>query len=79
MREAHAALETRVVERTRELEGANALLDALFDQAPIGLGFWDRELRYVRLNAALAEMNGVPREAHIGRRWRRCCPRWTRP
>jgi PAS domain S-box-containing protein len=67
LREAHAALETRVVERTRELEGANALLDALFDQAPIGLGFWDRELRYVRLNAALAEMNGVPREAHIGK------------
>jgi hypothetical protein len=64
---AHAALETRVAARTRELEEANALLDALFEQAPIGLGFWDRQLRYARVNAALAEMNGVPPEKHIGK------------
>jgi PAS domain S-box-containing protein len=67
LRKTQAALEGRVAQRTHELAGANALLDALFEQAPIGLGFWDRELRFVRLNSALAEMNGVPREAHIGR------------
>src|SRR5437764_739085 len=43
------------------------LLDALFANAPVGLGLWDRELRYQRLNAALAEMNGLPIEAHLGR------------
>ena len=74
LRDAQAALETRVVERTRELEGANALLDALFEQAPIGLGFWDRELRYVRLNSALAEMNGIPGEAHIGKTMQQLLP-----
>ena len=67
LRQAQVALETRVAERTRDLEGANALLDALFDQAPIGLGFWDRELRFVRLNSALAQINGIPRDAHIGK------------
>jgi PAS domain S-box-containing protein len=52
-----------VTERDEE----RGLLDALFERAPIGLGFWDRDLRYRRLNAALAEMNGLPVDAHLGR------------
>ena len=44
-----------------------ALLDALFDAAPVGLGYWDRELRCVRVNRALAKINGLPVEAHAGR------------
>lgn len=47
---------------------SSALLDALFDCAPVGIGFWDTELRFRRLNAELAEINGLPAEAHIGRR-----------
>ncbi|HEY8583768.1 MAG TPA: PAS domain-containing protein, partial [Capillimicrobium sp.] len=47
---------------------AEAQLDALFDASPTGLGFWDTELRYVRVNEALARVNGLPVEAHIGRR-----------
>jgi PAS domain S-box-containing protein len=42
-------------------------LDTLFEQAPIGIGFWDTELRYLRVNDALARINGVPAEAHVGR------------
>jgi len=57
--------ELRALERDRD--EALALLDALFDAAPIGLGFWDRELRYRRVNAALAEMNGIPEREHVGR------------
>ena len=45
-----------------------ALLDALFANAPVGLGFWDSELRFRRVNPELAAMNGFPVEAHIGRR-----------
>jgi two-component system sensor histidine kinase/response regulator len=33
-------------------------LDAFFTAAPAGLAILDRELRYVRLNETLAEMNG---------------------
>ncbi|HZS78993.1 MAG TPA: PAS domain-containing protein [Ktedonobacteraceae bacterium] len=51
----------------RRLQEANALLDSLFDEAPIGLGFWDKDLRYARVNEALAEINGLPAEAHIGK------------
>ena len=50
-------------ERTESL----ALLDALFAGAPIGIAYYDRDLRYRRLNEKLAEINGVPIEDHIGR------------
>ncbi|HYQ92103.1 MAG TPA: MASE1 domain-containing protein, partial [Candidatus Competibacteraceae bacterium] len=54
----------RAIAKLRE---ATALLDAIFARAPIGLGFWDRGLRFVRVNARLAEMNGLPAEAHLGK------------
>lgn len=44
-----------------------ALLDTLFADAPVGLAFFDLELRYVRVNERLAEINGVPVADHIGR------------
>src|SRR5689334_2690233 len=44
------------------------LVNAMFDQAPIGIGYWDAELRYRRVKAELAAMDGLPIEAHIGRR-----------
>jgi PAS domain S-box-containing protein len=46
---------------------ALALLDTLFETAPVGLAYFDRELRYVRINDALAEINGVPAPEHLGR------------
>ena len=41
--------------------------EALFGDAPVGFAFFDRELRYVRVNEKLAEINGVPAEEHVGR------------
>src|SRR3954469_22004822 len=43
---------------TSEFDQAAALLEMIFDAAPIGLGFWDTELRCVRLNQRLADING---------------------
>jgi two-component system, cell cycle sensor histidine kinase and response regulator CckA len=48
-------------------EEALALLDTLLASAPIGMAFLDRELRYVRLNHALAVINGILPEEHLGR------------
>jgi serine phosphatase RsbU (regulator of sigma subunit) len=47
--------------------GDDALLDALYERAPVGLGFWNRELRYQRLNGALAAMYGAAVEDYLGR------------
>ncbi|MFD7446073.1 SpoIIE family protein phosphatase [Streptomyces sp. NPDC059909] len=44
-----------------------AFLDALFETCPIGLVMLDEDLRYVHLNQALAEMDGLPIEDHLGR------------
>jgi PAS domain S-box-containing protein len=44
-----------------------ALLDTVFAGAPVGLAFVDRELRFVRINDALAKMHGVPPAEHLGR------------
>ncbi|MGW1769454.1 SpoIIE family protein phosphatase [Streptomyces sp. NPDC002073] len=43
-------------------------LDSLFETCPIGLVMIDEELRYVHLNQALADMDGIPLADHIGRR-----------
>jgi len=51
----------------QEAHRASALLDSLYDSAPIGLGFWDRELRYVRVNEALAAINELPEAEHVGK------------
>src|SRR4051794_19352916 len=50
-----------------QAERSLALLDTLFGTAPVGLAFLDRDLRYVRVNAALAEINGLSVDEHLGR------------
>jgi PAS domain S-box-containing protein len=42
-------------------------LRAALAGAPVGVGLWDAELRYRWVNDTLAEINGVPAEAHVGR------------
>ncbi|MGI5448089.1 SpoIIE family protein phosphatase [Streptomyces sp. CA-243310] len=44
-----------------------SFLDALFETCPIGLVMLDEELRYVHLNQALADMDGIPVAEHLGR------------
>lgn len=44
-----------------------SLLDTLQMHAPVGLGFVDRECRFVRINETLAGMNGLPVAEHLGR------------
>ena len=48
-------------------ERSLGLLDTLFATAPVGLAFLDTEQRFVRINEALAAINGHAVEDHIGR------------
>jgi len=50
-----------------ELQRVSTLLDTLLHTAPVGFCFLDRNLRFVRINERLAEINGIPAEAHLGR------------
>ena len=77
-----AALRERLEHRTREAreisrhaEEAFALLDVIYEHAPVGLAFYDRAGRYARINERLAEINGLPAADHIGRTAARCSRR----
>ncbi|MFE3655988.1 SpoIIE family protein phosphatase [Streptomyces sp. NPDC059165] len=59
------AVETSTVLGMRD---SLAALEGLFTQSPIGLALLGPDLRFVRVNDALARMNGVPAEEHLGRR-----------
>ena len=49
-------------------------LQGFYQEAPIGLCSLDTNLRYLQINAWLAELNGLPIEAHLGRTIREVLP-----
>ncbi|MEA2170984.1 MAG: hypothetical protein QOF76_4284, partial [Solirubrobacteraceae bacterium] len=51
----------------RAAEEANAVLDAIISTAPEGFALFDTDLRFVRVNRSLAEINGIPAAEHVGR------------
>ncbi len=46
---------------------ASAALDAVYAETPVGLAFWNRDLRFERVNQALARFNGRSVDEHLGR------------
>ena len=69
------AAENELRESQVRLASQLAEVNALYESAPIGLAFFDREYRYMRINDELAAINGVPAQAHIGRTIREILPR----
>lgn len=57
-----------------EADEALALLDTLLTTAPVGLCFLSPDYRYLRINEALAAMNGIPAAEHLGRTVREVLP-----
>lgn len=49
-------------------------LQAIYSQSPVGMLQLDTELNYVRVNEAMAAINGVPVEAHVGKAVRDIVP-----
>ena len=42
-------------------------METIYRTAPIGLALYDRDLNFVRVNSALADINGASIEEHLGR------------
>lgn len=61
--EAQEALHRNELRTRAEL----AEIEAIYRTAPIGLGLFDRDMRFLRINEALADMNGAPIDQHLGR------------
>jgi PAS domain S-box-containing protein len=53
---------------------ARAVLAAVLENAPVGIGFWDPAFRFKMLNQLLADMNGIPVEEHLGKTARELLP-----
>ena len=51
-----------------ESSDALALVDAIIDTTPTAIVLLDHDMRFVRVNEAAAEINGLPIEDHLGRR-----------
>ena len=58
----------------QEVRREYAQLATIYHSAPVGLAFVDAELRYVGVNDHLAEINGRPADAHLGRTVREVLP-----
>jgi PAS domain-containing protein len=59
---ARADAETEAKHKARLI----ALLDAALECSPVGFAFFDRDLRFLRVNSALAKVNGIEPEDHVG-------------
>jgi|GEM_PF-2028172 len=60
---AEAALRETQIQLQRQL----AEIETIYQSAPIGLNVLDTELRFVRINERLAQINGFSVQEHIGR------------
>jgi len=56
-----------IAEQRSGLSDTLSLLDSMLANAPIGLAFFDRRTRFVRVNRIFAEITGIQLSRHLGR------------
>ncbi|MDZ8184060.1 MAG: PAS domain S-box protein [Nostoc sp. ChiSLP02] len=69
-------LQRQLQQAVQQKDESLALQNAWLTASPVGLAFFDRELRYVYVNEALAATNGVPLSQHLGRTFGEVLPEW---
>jgi PAS domain S-box-containing protein len=65
--EAFNRMVASIQEQRFGLNDTLSLLDSMLANAPIGLAFFDRNCRFVRVNQMFAAMTGAPVSRHLGR------------
>src|SRR5919106_1393246 len=70
----HRQVQEGMRENERVANERLAQLNTIYASAPVGLCFVDRDLRYVSINDALAEMNGRSPDYFLGRTVREAVP-----
>ena len=65
--EAFNRMVASIAEQRSGLNDTLSLLDSMLANAPIGLAFFDRRCRFVRVNQVFAELTGVTLSRHLGR------------
>jgi len=65
--EAFNRMVASIEEQRSGLNDTLSLLDSMLANAPIGLAFFDRRCRFVRVNQVFAGMTGVPLSRHLGK------------
>ena len=66
--------ELEVIYQRNLVQQQLAEIEAIYHTLPIGLAVLDTDLRFQRINRALAEINGVSPEDHVGRTVREIVP-----
>jgi signal transduction histidine kinase len=56
-----------IEEQRAGLSDTLSLLDSMLANAPIGLAFFDRRVRFVRVNRIFADITAIPLSRHLGR------------
>jgi PAS domain S-box-containing protein len=70
----HRQIEQDLLQSRTKAEHQAVELDRLYQTSPAGLAFIDSDLRVVRMNRTLADINGFPGEAYVGRSLREMLP-----
>src|SRR5262249_6829873 len=68
LRVAHLSLASSNRQEAASEQASHRTLEAIVRHAPVGMSYFDSDLRFVLINEALAKISGHPVEAHIGRR-----------
>jgi two-component system, cell cycle sensor histidine kinase and response regulator CckA len=63
----HHSRRRRQSRSTNPEQDLHSIIAHLFESTPNGVGLWDRDLRFLRVNKALADMHGLAPEAHVGK------------
>ena len=70
MRQARRSAAARQCQLEQELERqkqSQQLLASFLQSSPLGIGLLDKEMRYLAVNPALAEIDGISTEGHLGK------------